>query len=337
MTASDSEHSPPCAASKGTGLMSYLGGFGAAVATAASNVNALLHALSDSDGPCSSTPLSASSVYEDDGAIASHSLRTRWLLVSAEVDTSGGGCILLDPDTDEPLEPGPDTGVAPDPSFRRYPRHGSFDLFCGLVIDATLGDGSVVTFRSPFARNASAHVHTELVLLPPQPVAAAPHGAAPASSYPLRSIRVSVFNNGPGTRVPITVRDVSLLPLPVHPGWVPPQRLVAADAASAKATAGWMDPRRPVGGAMLALSLLRDRDYAASLYLGCPLRDAEGALLLVVIAVLLAAGAAAGGCSCLLAWHWWRRHHAASPPVSSAVAGAIGDVAVVAVLKLVIA
>ena len=59
------------------------------------------------------------------------------------------------------------------PSFRRklvshtwndkmwtgYPIFGSFAAFCGFTIDVVHEDGTFSLFRSPFVRNASAHLH----------------------------------------------------------------------------------------------------------------------------------------------------------------------------------
>lgn len=236
------------------------------------NVRALTQAVFSADGPCAqSSDASSGSAGPQDvgGAPQPHELRSPWLLFSATVDTEGA-CILVDSATGDAVTPGsaPVSG-AKDWGYRRYPRFGAFELFCGAFIDVRHSDGHVSTFRSSFARNASAHAHTEVLYV-----------GHPA---PVRDIRVTVFNNGPGSRPSLRLSGLSVLPLPVHPGWMPQQRVLQVEAATAKLHAGWADPRMPFRGVLLPLRLL-DPDFLPTLYLSCPLRDASGLVLLLTLA-----------------------------------------------------
>ena len=286
-----------CPASASSFLSSWMGSVASTYTTVKTNLRALHQAVMSEAGPCATASSKSNDATDEDGTTeghkaaevtTSHSLRSPWLLVTAQVDTSGGGCTLVDPETAQPVEPGSgDLSTRRDAGYRRYPRFGSFDFFCGLFVDVRHEDGHVSTFRSPFARNASAYVHTESLYL--------------AHPSLVRDARVSVYNSGPGRPVPITVRDLTLLPLPIHPGWVPQKRLVLAEALAAKGANGWIDPRLRFSGVLLPLRLL-DPGFASTLYLSCPLTDVTGLAALLVVAAGSVVAALLSLLTCMCLW-----------------------------------
>ena len=82
------------------------------------------------------------------------------LLFSAMVDTAGA-CTLHD------LEPNMrESRIAPAYFERNYygpPFYGSFAAYCGAFVDVHHADGSVSILRSAFARNASRHLHYQVL------------------------------------------------------------------------------------------------------------------------------------------------------------------------------
>ena len=111
----------------------------------------------DSDSPDSDSPVVKNRCKQR----SNHRFTpVKWLLFAAMIDTSGA-CTVNHLD----LQHRQDLVTMKDyeRAYDGPPYYGSFAAFCGVVIDVHHSDGTTSILRSAFARNASAHLHYQVL------------------------------------------------------------------------------------------------------------------------------------------------------------------------------